>query len=184
MPGIPSSFSGDWVWSTAPKWSLTAPYSSLRDKVLRSGNQSAPLLYRKLVPTLKCTAWGMEEIAKKDQAIYLPPQICSPMSNFKQPVWELLASVTCPGSPTAHHCEQLRTWSCLLCGKCTAQTSLGLSWQSIPWKRKQFCNKSNCATIFVCITSKHLRWLVWPRLSQSICTTPTHVWQYMLQTHL
>lgn len=29
------SFSGDWVWSTAPQ-------SSLRDKVLRSGNQSAP----------------------------------------------------------------------------------------------------------------------------------------------
>lgn len=47
---------------------------------------------------------------------------------------------------------------------------------SILQKRKQFCNKSNCHC-FVCITNKHLRWLVWPRHSQSnlhysnICVT-------------
>lgn len=123
--------------------------------------------------------------SKKDQAIYLPPQICFPVSNFKQPVWELwpqwhALDLTQHITAKAENMELPP-----LCKMHCSEEPLTIltEVQALPEIENSFVTKVTVPLF--CLHYKQA-----PKESCGTQTCPKqsallqHTWQYVLQTHL
>lgn len=148
--------------------------------MLRSGNQSVSLLYRKLVPIWKCTALGTVEILKKkkniNQAICLHPQTRLPCVKLQA---ARLRTAGLSNMSWISQCISLRKAESMQLStenELLREDSDDLDRDaSVPQKREQFHNKTNCATIWFPLQRSNQDDLCDPVFTKAVCISSTHV---------
>lgn len=119
---------------------------------------------------------GHKKILKRSGHLFTS-QAHFPVSNLKQPVWELLASVKHAGS----HCEKQRAHSYLLSRNWAAQRSIWRSWQRCRFfpKTDQFNNKINRVSALFLLQRRNQDDLHDPVFTKSIWSTSAHAFNRM-----